>query len=374
MVKGFLLIFVVIVLERCGGTDMRQYFYKTSFLLSIFIMVAVLFTLCGIAVVNGKRPNKILSVLSDDYLVVYDTEGKYKKISEYVDLFEGLQQSCTLGVKLEDDFGCALYSTDGRLSSLQMAEGRVFTKEDYEKGADVVLLREDLKSLCEIIGEKSYFHYLGATYEVIGFYKDYQKKSICSCKYIFNIASELLNQTQGWKIGFYDNGKESLKVLDEALGSSGMRFFPLDTKKGNIYGNTASNMKLMLGFYIIVALMVLLNVYMATITWLKGRKKEIVIKKMVGASKVHIYKWLIFDFMSLILLSFFVGVAVVKFILVSINTWEISSSMVMMFGNRLEWLGILIAFIIVMVIGFTVIIVTLRKYLKHEIIEVVRSE
>lgn len=126
--------------------------------------------------------------------------------------------------------------------------------------------------------------------------------------------------------------------------------------------------------YIIVAITILLNVFMATRTWLRGKKKEIAIKKMVGASQFQICTWLIISFMSLILISFALGIAIVYLILKIINIWEISPSMVMMFGSQLEWIGIIYAFFIVFIIGLSIISLTLRRYFQNEIIEIVRGE
>lgn len=356
---------------------MRQYFYKTPFLISIFTMVAILFSLCSIAIINSNAIKKILPILSNDYWIVDDLENNYKTIEKYANFFASLPQACTAGIILEDDAACALSSTDNRLDKIKLTEGTIFSSHDYAKKLDTVLLREDMKPLCHIMKGQPYYRYLGIDYKVIGFYKDLQKSSVCSYKYIFNLHSKSLNHTANWSVGFWDMGKEGEEFLshNEIIINSKLTFYAADSENGMLFSDAiVSNLKLMIMLYIIVAITILLNVFMATRTWLRGKKKEIAIKKMVGASQFQICTWLIISFMSLILISFALGIAIVYLILKIINIWEISPSMVMMFGSQLEWIGIIYAFFIVFIIGLSIISLTLRRYFQNEIIEIVRGE
>ncbi len=354
---------------------MRQYFYKSELLISIYVMVAILFSLCGIAIVHGGQITKVLPVLSDSYVVLYDAQGASISLNEYVKCFEGIEHPFTVGVELSEQ-GRALYSCDGRVEKLALKSGRVFSKEEYSGGADVMLLRDDMVGLCEEEEDGLYYRYQGVNYKVIGLYEDLERSSLTSAKFIINLYAESLGEQTDWNSGFFDAGEKSMGIISglESVAKGVLMCYPLDSEKGDVFRSVQNGISMMLIFYAGVAIMVLLNVFAATNNWLKGKRKEIVVRKLVGASQRKIYSWLVGNFMSFVFLSFAIGVGIVKGILIVINEWGISPSMVIVFGNRLEWKGIGIALGVVSTIGLIIIIFTLKRQLRKEIIQVIRSE
>lgn len=355
---------------------MRQYFYKSGFLLLIFTAVAVLFSLCGIAIMNQKQSEKILPFLSENYLVVYDTGHKYTQISDYADLMKKLDTDYTAGILLENRYGCALYSVKQSPEHLKITEGRYFTQKDYKQHSDVVMLREDMETLCEKRNGNYYYSYLGTEYEVIGWFQDIKRSSVSSIQCIFNIYSESLSKTESWEIAFLDMGESGMDAVShcEEVANSGLEFYPMDSDKGNVNSDIVSNVNMMIGLYLLVAIMVFLNVFMATKNWLRGKRKEIAVRKMAGATAFSIYHWLLFSFLGLVTIAFAIGVLFVKLVLFLINSYPLSSSMALMFGDRMRLMGLLVAFLVIQFIGFLVITIGLHIYTKKEIIEVIRSE
>lgn len=355
---------------------MRQYFYKSGFLLLIFTAVAVLFSLCSIAIMNQKQSEKILPFLSDNYLVVYDTGRKYMQMSDYADLMQKLDAEYTTGIIFENRSGCALYSATQAPEHLKITEGRYFTREDYEQHSDVVMLREDAKTLCEKRNGNYYYSYIGTEYKVIGWFQDIKRSSVSSIQCIFNIYSESLNKNESWEIAFLEMKELGMDTVShcEEIADSGLEFYEMDSEKGNINSDIASNVNMMIGLYLLVAIMVFLNVFMATKNWLRGKRKEIAVRKMAGATVFSIYWWLLFSFAGLVTIAFGISIFIVKLFLFLINAYPISSSMAMMFGDRMRFMGLLAAFIVIQVIGFFVISIGWRIYTKKQIIEVVRSE
>lgn len=354
---------------------MRQYFHKSVFLIAIFTMVAILFSLCSIAFFKEKKVDKIAPVLSDDYGVIYNLKKKPINFETYINVLGDLAKSATIGIKFDDSF-CAMMSKDHRLDKLDLRTGRLFTEQDYEEKKNVVLVREDIKLLCQNLNGKLFYSYNGNEYEVIGTYKDLEETSVTSLKCIFNLGAKGLSDKANWKFGFYDAGIDSIHNLEQSqnITRSKLKFYSLQSEKGDVYSQVVSNMNLMLLLYIGVAAMILLNVFSATANWVNGKQKEITIRKLVGATRNDIKQWLIVNFMSLVVISFAIGLFFVKIILFIINTWSISSSMVMMFGNQLEWRGIILSFIILSVVGIMLITFMLKIQYKKEIVQTIRRK
>lgn len=350
---------------------MTQFFYKTGFLSAVFVTVAVIFSLCGTAVLHSRQKEKILPVLSEKYEIVYQLDGRDVEIKRFADICKKSEGTMTAGVRLSDETGCAVYSVDGRLDDLELEEGRVFTSDDYDKGADVILLRADMLPLCGMHQGKRVFHYLDSDYLVVGVYRDADYKSVTSSRYILNLYAESLQQSGRWKAGFLDGADGKTK---QYFTDADMEMIPFSSDRGDVFGNEVSNLKGMILLYLAAAMMILLNVFMAADVWLKGRKKEIAVRMMAGAARLQIGKWLTGNFMCLVCLCLLAATGFVRGILFVINTWDISPSMVMMFGDRMEWQGILAAAVLELLIGLAVILVELYRYFKREIIEIIRSE
>ena len=78
--------------------------------------------------------------------------------------------------------------------------------------------------------------------------------------------------------------------------------------------------------------------------------------------------------MIFVLGTFVVGMAIVKIILIFLKRWEFSASMIAIFGTEMEWIGILLALIMILIIGLVIISVVVGRYLRKEIIQLVRQE
>ena len=95
---------------------------------------------------------------------------------------------------------------------------------------------------------------------------------------------------------------------------------------------------------------------------------------MAGAETWQIFWWIVREFMIFVLGTFVVGMAIVKIILIFLMRWEFSASMIAIFGTEMEWIGILLALIMILIIGLVIISVVVGRYLRKEIIQLVRQE
>ena len=142
---------------------MRQYLHKTGLLLTIFIMVSVIFNLCGAAIKHQKEPEKLLPNLSNEYALV--ESKKSMKLETYITNFEKVKEKFLLGVVLDGDLR-AVYAEDSMWKGLKLVSGHLFTEKDYEKQTNTVLIRDGIQTLCEKVDGIYYYEYNGKKYEV----------------------------------------------------------------------------------------------------------------------------------------------------------------------------------------------------------------
>ncbi len=135
-----------------------------------------------------------------------------------------------------------------------------------------------------------------------------------------------------------------------------------------------SSVKAAITLYSAVGIILVINIFSAIYIWLSGKKKEIVLRKMVGAKHYQIYWNIIKKFMLLVIGAFIVGTLVADLLLHALAQWEFSPSMIVMFGTQIEWQGVFLAFAVVIVIGFIVINIVLKRYLKKEMIQLIHAE
>ena len=72
---------------------MRQYLHKTGLLLTIFIMVSIVFNLCGAAIKHQKDPDKLLPNLSNEYVLAEKKNAT--DIETYLTYFEKVKKGFT---------------------------------------------------------------------------------------------------------------------------------------------------------------------------------------------------------------------------------------------------------------------------------------
>ncbi len=345
---------------------MRQFFYRSGFVIAIEIMVSVLFILCANAMINEKKTYLPIAELDENYMLFFPSLEEKNTVEK-------------IGLKLPDNVryaglrfqkGAAVVLGNG----VPLEEGRTFTKEDRKTRANVLLLRRDNLPLCKKMGGKKYYSLQGTMYEVIGVYSDGERNDSRSNEYLVNLYAAGISGEDDWEYGFLDASEKEQRMFADSLKKEGFTFAAGDRKKEYFNRNVQTSTKAALAIYSAVAVIVFVNIFSAIAVWIRGRKKEIVIRKMVGAEKIQIFGWLVKDFMILDAISFGVGTVISGGLLAMLAKYEFSPSWIVVFGKRLEWGAIGIAVIPALIIGLVVISIQVWWYLRHEIIQIIRSE
>lgn len=355
---------------------MRQYFYKSGLLFSIFIMVAIIFSLCGSAIENNQKLSKFLPVLSDDYVILEASGKKALTLEDYRKSFESIKGKYIFGVVLSGGYMRAVGDSENALSDFTLKSGKMFSNEDYKQHTNTVMIREDMELLCENKEGNMYYYYDGASYKVIGVYEDRNRESQTSAKCIFNIYASSLSDNTEWEVGFFDAGERSSALLDESMiiHKLALNYYAAKSEQNNYFASFGNNLGMMLLIYLGLAFMVLLNSFTAIQNWLEGKKHEIAVRRLVGASKGKVHLWLISNFMSFVIISMMIGMMFVKVFLLCINLWDISPTMVLMFGEKISLIGSGYSFIILLLIGLVLICISLKIQLQQELVSMLHKE
>ena len=345
---------------------MRRFFYRSGFMIAIEVMVCALFVLCANAMINERKTYLPMAGLDENYMLFFPSS-------------EGNNTVEKIRLKLPEEMQCAglRFEKGAAVASgvtIMTEEGRSFTEEDRETKANVLLLREDNLPLCKRIDGKRYYSLRGTMYEVIGVYSDGERNDSRSNEYLVNLYAAGISKEEDWEYGFLDAPENVQKMFVSSLLKQGYTFAAGDQRKEYFNRNVQTSPQAALATYGVVAVIVFVNIFSAIAVWMRGRKKEIVIRKMVGAEKRQIFGWLVKDFMILEGISFTIGTAIAGGLLAVLAKYEFSPSWIVVFGKRLDPVAAGIAVIPVLVIGFAVISIKAGWYLRHEIIQIIRSE
>lgn len=351
---------------------MRQFFYKSGLILVILTMVSVLFGLCGIAVVKQKNIYKPIPGMSSDYVILYPKSGQPSDCRYYSGILREISEYQVKGIKLQD--GCAVDLGKSDYEGIKLQQGRFFSAEEYSSGANVVLVREDMLKLCHQENNQTWLYIHNADYLVVGVYSKGNINDRRSNKYLVNLyAGGIMYQVEG-SYGFCDNGAESITTFHTVSEKDKIIYNKAEDETAKLNQNMQSTVNGAIAMYLSVSIVVLLNIFSAIYIWLRGRRKEIVLRKLAGAGTWQIFWWVVREFMIFVLGTFALGMAVIKLFLVFLGRWEFSASMIAIFGTEMEWMGILLALITILFIGFAIISVVVGRYLHKEIIQLVRQE
>lgn len=351
---------------------MRQFFYKSGLIVVILTMVSVLFGLCGIAVVRQKNIYKPIPGMSSDYVILYPKSGQPSSCRYYSGILREISEYQVKGIKLQG--GCAVDLGKSENNDIRLLRGRFFSAEEYASGTNVALVREDMLKLCRQENNQTWFHIHNADYLVVGVYSKGNINDRRSNKYLVNLYAEgIMDQAEG-SYGFFDNGAESITAFHTVSENDKMIYNKAENETAKLNQNVQSSINGAIVMYLSVSIVVLLNIFSAIYIWLRGRRKEIVLRKLAGAETWQIFWWVVREFMIFVLGTFALGTAVIKIFLMFLGRWEFSASMIAIFGTEMEWMGILLALLTILIIGFLIISVVVGRYLRKEIIQLVRQE
>ena len=193
----------------------------------------------------------------------------------------------------------------------QMVEGRNISKEDYQKGNSVVIVSEDLKKDCYEKDGKIYYIFNSNSYEVIGIFKKDKQNQInqnADAYYSLLAGQNANGLTTLDSMGEYifDAGKDTGKIQN--LISEKLNIL---MKKGNTTSagdrikNVIVSKQTTWSSLVLIIAMAFLNSIGMILHWFEGRKKELKVRYMCGATYQKIRNMLLKEYFGISNICFF---------------------------------------------------------------------
>lgn len=335
---------------------MRQFMHKSGLLFGVFIMVSIIFTLCGSAVEKKKEPKKVVPILSNEYSIIKNKDNE--NVSTYLDILEKKHDSIVNGIMFRSSLR-AISANEVKNIPVEKVSGRWFSESDIIQKTNTALVREDYLKLCDKRNQNYYYSYDGVSYEVIGTYRDLESSSVYSPKCLINLYAEGIQQLQ-WNYGFMDTTEENYDDWYSYMKKNG---YSLEkATQSEYFASFGTNIDSMIMIFVAMLFMILLHSFSATSNWMEGRKKEVTIRRMVGANWRKIYTWMLKQYCICLLSSQIIGMMITKVILLINYRWNISYTFSAMFGTNLSWKSFLLNLVLYFIMGnFFVMIMCLKQ-------------
>jgi hypothetical protein len=328
-------------------------------------MVAMLFTLGGMAYLKNMQIYKPFPQISDMGMIggVMAQEGDNgkKAFMELADMASNEETPFLFASYFVIANSAAVYYSDPKMLPIELTEGRMFSEQDFSSNADVVLINSERRNECNERDGALWWNYAGEEYEVIGIYNSPEDNAVDA---FYNLTADSLSSDMFGDFVF-DAGTESASVFDEIAAryysehpNAFIGFVPLSESKGSEYvheGATAFGaMELML---IATAILVLINAMSVGASWLTWYEKEMSVRMLCGATRRKIQLWIVGKWLSFAAISEVIGILCVAVFLVITKYMPVAESVSLMYGKHIEWKGVSLGFLGLLLLGGIVITV-----------------
>lgn len=348
---------------------MRGVLYKSKLIFTIFVAVAVLFTLAGVSFAEQRKNARPADFLSDQFVVfeIYNAANFTEQ-----DLLRIMERNCGDGgflcmKKYTAKEGCSIYFSPGMNCKIRVTEGRSFSRKDFDEGKNVAIVTGDRQN------QPSHIFVSQKRYDVIGSCSS--QRAGQASDWFINMNAENLKNKRVYGYYFFDTdrqdclgtAKKIAGAVKDACPTASVAAEKGMSRIGRGMRPEKTNYTNMLGFLIATAVLVLLNSFSACYYWLETRKKEIAIRKMAGARGRNIVAWLCREYVVILLLAFFTGVVLSELFLRIAVYLPVANSVELMFGTHISLPGTLSGMALLALIGAVVITATLKRFGRNAI-------
>lgn len=354
---------------------MKYILSKSLQLIIAMIIIGLLITLCLSNFIESfKMANIPANGLTNNYHTFSIGEYRDKITKDKIILSDMLtflknQKSRLILLKESDSKVFGVYSLDYTFSP-NILSGRTFSRDDFEKKTNTIIVSENIKDKCVEIDGKRFYEFDANYFEVIGIFKpsdnpinkdaiayynlsssQLKSKNIIYDNYIFgryqidagNKTSEIVNQLNNYctvKVSRSSADNSLLERLQKTLSSQGLTLLPI----------------------ILIIVLILLNSVNLSSNWIENRKREIFVRRLVGATDKKISIMLLRDFFTIITISYIIV------LLLSIMIHKIDLVILLNFRFSLE--TIFISYITTILVGFISAGLMMITYYKNSISQI----
>lgn len=208
--------------------------------------------------------------------------------------------------------GEAIYFKGNVKNKPEILKGRYFNEDDFNQDKKVAVIGKGL--LENVIEEngKEYYYIANDNYEVIGVLGNEKKESGNDYSVYINLDA-LLNKDSFYMKGSYSidaalNSREMFNKVKDKYQDTNIIITEDDTQNTSTTGKILKeNVKSKIGFILEVVGTFILSTVCVTEYWIKNRRKEIGIKRALGATKMRVFSSIIGELSLISILSFSTG-------------------------------------------------------------------
>lgn len=364
---------------------MKSFFFRSKLLILIFSISACLLTLSSAAIMKFQfSDEKTFEGLSDDYAIGELRSTDYEDCDEVTinDLLRYIKDIENTYIFAKQYFltrGIGIAYSKERNFNLPLISGRMFDEKDFDNHTNTIIVSDDIIAECERRNSTMYYVHDNEEYEVIGIFRGEIGNVSNEILYYVNLeAQKLHNKTA---IGTYilDTGVSSisdfnkLKTHVENMNAQVLVDYSKGlSKDASKFSNLMTNSMEMIFIVFIGGSLVLMNSFSATMVWIFARKKEIGIRKMLGATDRQINSFIVRQYIILIGTSYLLGILPAFLIVHFSSALEAIPTVYLLFGDKINTKIIGLSFIMLLVEGLMILLTILGIYRKRRIIENVR--
>lgn len=357
-----------------GVIIIKHIFNKSIFLIIFYVSVSIVSCIGFSKILNSYNfslENFNMTSANGARITIYsDNENKNNINIRYLEQFLKSQSEDILLYKDDEtSFGKGIYISGNVNYPLNINKGRFFNEDDFTKNTNSLLIEESVDNDNYI---KDYFYHENNQYNIIGVFSNRDKGATKTVQYYYNLfAQNNLNEDIN---GTYilNAGEHTEKILNKFISYINnldndleiVNIEKIQTSKKDILKESIYKEPLIIYSIIICILLLVLNTFSSTSRWLYYKRKEIYIRKLVGATDYQIKLRLLIEYLIVILFSCILGIVVsvlvVKFIDLPILISNITIK------------SAIVSTVFCLVIGILIGSVFINRILKRQIIDIMR--
>lgn len=298
---------------------MRYILSRSLQLIISMIIIGLLITLCLSNFIESfKMANIPANGLTNSYYTFSIGEYKDKITKDKIILSDMLtfletQKSKLILLKESDSKVFGVYSL-GYTFSPNILSGRTFTKDDFEKKTNTIIVSESMQDKCIEIDGKRFYEFDANYFEVIGIFKPSDNLINKDAIAYYNLSSSQLKSKNiiydNYIFGRYqiDAGDKTLEIINQLNNYCTVKVSRSSTDNNFLerLQKTISSQGLTLFPIILIIILILLNSVNLSSNWIENRRKEIFVRRLVGATDRKISIMLLRDFFIVISMSYII--------------------------------------------------------------------
>lgn len=362
---------------------MRAFMYKAKLLIIIYSVSAFLLMLVSAAIIKQYYTSqKDLPCLSNNYIIGsimsynIDEEESIKN-TDVLDYLNSIEKNYIYIRTISNTQGRAVVYSDASGFSLPLVSGRLFQKDDYINHTNTIIISNELENDCIHKGDNYYYIHNNKYYEVIGIFQGTIGNDVQEPLYYVNLQAAYLQKDYAYGEYILDVNENSQDVnikMEKYLLSLNSNIITKHTSgfSNASFSNIVSNASKMVLIIFGCAILVLTNSFAVSSQWISARKKDIAIRKLLGASNEAINKWIIRQYLELVCFSFFIGTIIAAILIKISKKIVVIPTIYLLFGDSLNFKITTMSFVAILIEGFAILFITLRQYNKVHIVNNVR--